>query len=411
MPPHRSILLDSQRQPVGCCVVIVALCATVVGCSSGGGGSAGPVVTLPPPDPLTTLSSTVAAALSPGNASGQDEDPAILRAADGKLYAAWYSNRNPRQSDGAQDKEIFLARSVDGRNWSDPPIQLTQSLAEAGTPSLAQDARGTFHLAWTRTMFTPQGCVAANNCTGSMSLVLYKSSADGVTWNLAEETIVAVGPGDWLPSIVYDNQANRLLIFFASVTRDASGNPSLAQLINRLYVVINSGAGWSRPQRLNGVNLGNTQNNFPHVVQRADGQFLMAWTRYESGVVDPTASTKELSSDTLWASSPDGLNWNVPTVLSDNDTLAALDVLPSLYFDPGKSEWTAAWLNAPNAATVGKTVEMRIGGSYPTDLRNRPELAGYSGRVLSTATPGIFWGVWVAGVEPTQKIQYRFFTR
>lgn len=390
--------------------VAVGAVALVSGCF--GHGHSGRSTPSPAANPLTVLAPTQPAILSPANATGQDEDPTILRAADGGLYLAWYSNRNGLQADGVEDKEIFVMRSVDGRNWSDPPVQATEHARYSFFPSLAQDTRNRLHLAWWRVIPTPEGCVPGVDCDGgTLNRVMYKSSADGLTWDRSAETTVADGPGDWLPSIVHDRVSDRLLIFFASVARDANGNTSLAELVNRLYVVVNDGTGWSAPRRLQGVNPGSTHNTFPHVVQRADGMFLMTWTRYEAGPIDPSQSLSERSTDTLWATSTDGVNWTLPTVVSDNDTLANIDVLPTLYQESTGNNWIVTWLTASDPTAGASSVEMRVGGSYPTDLGMRPELTGYSGHVVATATPGIYLGVWVSGAQNRQKIWYRYFSR
>src|SRR4051794_29006126 len=82
--------------------------------------------------------------LSAGNENGQDEDPSLLRAADGRLRVAWYSDRN-----GSGDKELFIASSSGGQAWSEP-LQLTRSDGDSFYPSLIQDTAGTFHLAFWR---------------------------------------------------------------------------------------------------------------------------------------------------------------------------------------------------------------------------------------------------------------------
>ncbi|MEZ5498120.1 MAG: sialidase family protein [Steroidobacteraceae bacterium] len=348
--------------------------------------------------------------LSPGNAAGQDEDPVTLRARDESLFVAWYSNRNGTQPDGYDDKEIFLMHSTDGRSWTNPPIQLTRTPRYSFYPSLAQDASGQFHLAGMRTIFQPDGCVPTNSCTGAQYSIFTKSSADGVTWNADAENTVAAGPADQMPWIVADRQADRLLIFFCSPTRDANGNVQFVDFTQNLYVTVDSGTGWSTPQRLVGPNAPGTGNVFPYVVQRSDGQFLMTWVRYEAAIPDAVDTLREISTDVLWATSADGVVWSSPATVSDADTLAEIDILPSLYLHTVRNNWNIIWRTGSNPADPGRSVEMPVGGSYPTDLLTRPELAGYSARILATPTTGIFWGVWVAGDEPRQKIHHRFFT-
>ena len=364
----------------------------------------------PPGDPLQHLAPTGELALSPGNEGGQDEDPSILRAADGKLYVAWYSNRNGLQPGGLEDKEIFLSRSSDGKAWTDPPVQVTRSASWAFAPSLAQDDAGAFHLAWWQWTLTPAGCSPETACTGVAYRILYKSSPDGLAWNLDEETVVADGPADWLPSLVFDRVGRRLLLYFASPVRDASGavDPAPAPPFTiRLYVTAKGPAGWSQPRRLAGIDGGH--DTYPFVSQRADGTFLMTWTRYDAAStdVDPvSAVTRQPSTETMYSTSSDGFTWSAPIALSSDP--GAVDVFPSLYADQSGG-WHALWLtNAadPNGATVGVTL-----GPAPTAPVSLPEIAGYTGRVVATATPDVYWGVWVSGSQPTQKVRHAFFAR
>jgi hypothetical protein len=347
-------------------------------------------------DPLRRLEPTGELTLSPGNLGGQDEDPSPLIAGDGSLYVAWYSNRN-----GPDVREIFLARSSDGRVWTDPPIQVTRSPQFSFYPSMVQDAAGAFHLAWWRVIPISGG--------GTTNRVLYKSSPDGVSWDLDREITVADGPGDWLPSLVHDRVGNRLLVYFVSPVRDAAGQVDLGERVSRIYVAIDAGAGFGPPQRLVGVNPDDSHNTYPHVVQRQDGRFLMTWTRYDASAPNDVLQVlAEPSTQTLFSTSTDGLAWSPPAVMSDP---AAVDVLPHLYPEQDGPTWRVVWQTASASAPTGATVEMVADGVYPDDLVPRPEIVGYSSFVLPTATPDIYWGVWVNGAAGRQKIRYEFFRR
>ncbi len=379
------------------------ICAALLGALACKGGS----------DPARAFGPTGPVTLSPGNLAGQDEDPSIVRALDGSLYVAWYSNRNPLQPDGLQDKEIFLMRSADGATWTDPPIQLTRSPVFAFYPSLAQDASGVFHLAWWRLIPLPPGCdpdAVATTCTGTQNRIVYKSSPDGVTWDLDQEQEIATGPGDWLPSLVADRIGGRLLVYFAAVARDQSGNVNLGETTLRIFVVIHDGNGWSAaPTPLTGVNVDTSHNTYPHVVQKSDGSFLMTWTRYDAarpnGVLQVTS---EPSTATMFSTSADGISWTPPVVMSD--PVSFIDVFPYLYGDQAGAQWYVSWLTTAFSASGG-VVELPVGGTYPGEVTARPELGGYTARIVATSTPGIYWGVWVEGAPSTQKIRHRFFAR
>jgi hypothetical protein len=334
--------------------------------------------------------------LSSGNEDGQDEDPSLLRAADGQLAVAWYSNRN------SGDKELFFSRSTDGQAWSDP-VQLTRSEGDAFYPSLAQDQAGTFHVAW--------WSVIHISALGTNNKIFAKSSPDGATWDLDQETIVAGGPGDFVPCMVHDRVASRLLVFFASSTRGADGRVDLDERTLRLYVSENAGSGWGLPKRLNGANDDATHNTFPFVVQRADGTFLMVWTRYSaSASSDVLTVISDPSTETMMSTSPNGVDWDAPALVSEGAG-TAVDALPSLYPDFTRASWTALWVTAAKGSSSGATVEASLAGPLPAAATTRPELTGYSSRVEPLDDAGRYIGVWVAGASGRQKIRFDVFTK
>ena len=379
--------------------------------ASCGCDAAAPIVdaAAPDADPLTALQPGDPFTLSTGNPSGQDEDPAVLRAADGSLYAAWYSNRNGSQPDGREDKEIFLSRTTDGAMWTDPPVQVTRDDEWSFYPALAQGGDGAVHAVWWRVRLIPQGCTPAVDCTGTDNRIVHKRSPDGVTWQLDAETEIASGPGDWLPSVVYDSVADRMLVYFAAVVRDAAGNTDFGETITRIYVVIDDGNGWSAPARLVGVNPDTSHNTYPHVAQRADGTFVMTWTRYDSSAPSNVLQViMEASTETMYSTSVDGISWTTPITLSGGSAEGAVDVFPWLHSDHAGAQWYVTWLSA---TTSGVTVEMPVDGTYPDDRVERPELAGYTARVVATATPGVFFAAWVEGNDPVQSVIGRLFTK
>lgn len=400
---RRDLSIFFSRLNFGHCYVLAALLG--VAACGGGGGSNGPA-----PDPLRSLAPTGPMTLSPGNLAGQDEDPSLLVARDGSLLVAWYSNRNGLQPDGVDDKEIFVMRSADGASFTDPPIQATRHSTFAFYPSLAQDPSGAFHLAWWRLIPLPAGCNPGvpGACTGTANRILYKSSPDGVAWDLDQEEEIASGPGDWLPSLVADGAAGRLLVYFAAVARDANGNVNLAERLLRLHVVIRDAGVWSAPIPLAGVNEDTTHNTYPHVARRSDGSFLMTWTRYDAAAPNDVLQViQEPSTDTMLSTSADGVAWSPPVRMSDG--ASAIDVFPSLVGDASRSQWSVTWITtAFGAPTV---VELAEGASYPGDVVARPEIAGHSARIVPTATPGIHWAAWVEGGSVTPKVRHRFLAR
>lgn len=344
-------------------------------------------------DPLTHLEPGGPFRLS-GDEEGQDEDPAILVTHDGVLVCAWYSNRN-----GLYDKELFLVRSTDGVTWTDPPAQVTRGDGWAFAPSLAEDANGGLHLVWWELTPLPEGCTPGADCEGAANRLLHAWSPDALTWDLDAADEVTTGPGDWLPSVVFDRVRDRLLVYFSAVVRDEAGQVDLGEARARLYRVerpVDSDS-WSAPVRLSGVETETTHEQYPSVVQAEDGTFRLAWTRYDASERSDAAAVVEIAStDTMLATSDDGLAWSDVRVAG---AAGGVDVLPYLFDD--RVLWHTATAN----------VVMPFDGAWPDDAIERPELDGYSARVARTATPDIDWAVWVAGADPTQKLDHAFLVR
>jgi hypothetical protein len=351
-------------------------------------------------DPLLHLQPTEPMALSPGNAGGQDEDPAILMARDGSLFAAWYSNRAGLHADGRQRKELFVTRSVDGATWTSP-FQVTDEHEWSFYPSLAQGADGAFHLAWMRWRLLPDDCVPSGPncpgdptcCTGTDRRIRYLRSSDGLAWDPADAVELTPGPADEVPSLVAALDG-RLLVYYASGYR--TGDPT-----KQIWVVVGNGGTWSAPVPASGVSTGLHHDTFPNVVERSPGSFLMTWTRYDLADGDNLFSP---STRTMLSTSTDGIAWTAPVSLNEATYLTTIDVFPHLYPDHARQNWFVAWV------TESGTVELRVGGTFPDDLAVL-EIPGYTPRVLPTATPGIYWAAWAEGVDPLQKVRHRFFAK
>ena len=86
------------------------------------------------------------------------------------------------------------------------------------------------------------------------------------------------------------------------------------------------------------------------------------------------------------------------------------DATPGGIFDHAQAALSVIWVTTDGAPT-GHVVEMPFEGTYPTGRSVRANLTGYTPRVLATATPGVFWGVWVQGIDPNQRVRGQFFTK
>ncbi len=351
-------------------------------------------------DPLTHLQPTTPLPLSPGNLDGQDEDPGILIARDGSLYAAWYSNRLGRHPSGRERKEIFVVRSTDGVTWTEP-AQATENTEWSFYPSLAQSADGVFHLVWMRWRLLPQGCVpdapgcpgGPQCCTGTERRIVYDGSPDGVTWVHGQARELSPGPADELASLVAAADG-RLLVYYVSGYR-------AGDTVRQIFRVAHDGTSWGAPILVNEVSSTLHHDTFPHVAERAAGGFLMTWTRYDLADGD---NLFNYSTRTMISTSTDGLVWTPPVVLNGSSYATTIDVFPHLYPDHARQNWFVAWV------TEAGVVDLPVAGTFPDDLAAL-DIPGYTPRIFPTATPGIYWAAWAEGTEPRQKVRYRFFAK
>jgi hypothetical protein len=355
-------------------------------------------------DALGALVPTEAFVVSTGNEAGQDEDPSVLVARDGALYVAFYSNRNGTDADGDIDREIFLARSPAGGADFEAPIQVTDQDGYAFYSSLAQTGDDALHLLWWQMTLVPEGCELS--LCGTENRILHNTSADGLTWD-PTATVVTEGPGDWLPSAVYDRERDRLLVYFAAVMRGADGEADASEALLRLYVSSYDALGWSRPTRLVGVHGEGMHDSYPFVKQRSDGSFVLVWTRYSGeSPSDVLQVISEPTTQVLSAVSNDGVSFSDVTFLSDETP--SIDVFPAL-FEDHSGGWFVNYITA--AGDSVRTVEVPFAGPYPDALVDRPEITGYTSRVAKTRTEGLFFAAWVEGAAPNQKVWGRLFER
>jgi len=104
------------------------------------------IVVLWPDQKLTASTSQGEAQLSApvriSNYTGDDEDPSVMLARDGRFYVAWSSKRRS----GAN---IYIKSSEDGRTWSSEE-RVTSGPGEDYYSSLTQTRDAVFHIAWFR---------------------------------------------------------------------------------------------------------------------------------------------------------------------------------------------------------------------------------------------------------------------
>jgi len=347
--------------------------------SSGGGCDDNASDPGPPPAryaPTDTL------LLSTGSPT-KDEDPAVLRAADGSMFVAWFSDR-------ADAGDIYVARTSSGTNWS-APTRITLDPGGDFYPSLIQDAAGTFHLTWFRWYALERGHI------------LHSTSSDGLTWNVADEESVTtdLDVDDWLPTPAFASDGT-LFVYFVSEIRDA-GNPT-----SDLYATSKgpSATNWSDPVSLTAINSTTEHDQLPFVARTGSG-LTMVWVRHDTSEPKPWLNPK---SQLYLSTSPDGLSWSAPLQVT-NEAGNVVHLFPSIV-TANTGGQSLLWLSTRDGSARVYEILVANAGQYPatvTEVIALPD--GYSHRVAATPTAGVFLGAWVQGPEGAQDIHYRFFER
>ena len=304
--------------------------------------------------------------LSPYNRNRTDEDPTLIRSHDGRYVLCWFSNRNGNDN-------LYIRNSADGLSWN-PPIQVTATKNRDFYPSLFQDAQGRFHLAWFRVSKSPP----------FLRHIWYTHSDDGIHWDPRSEVQVTQGFGsDWAPSIWRDSHG-KLLIYFASKrSGDASREIYVTQSMDGIH--------WSNPLKPAGINDPKEFDDYPYVVQQQDGQFLMAWTRYPKSLMAFNGKM-----DILLSTSADGLNWQSPVPVTNDDAQGITDVLPFLYAQHS-GDWAVGWVSTrtnPHGDVLSVPVSQIAAVDSHASLLIHGH-GGYSPRAVATDTPGVYLIVWI----------------
>ncbi len=313
----------------------------------------------------------------------KDEDPSVLRARDGSMYIAWFSDR-----DGAGD--IYVAHDDRGDVFT-PATRVTLDPGGDFYPTLVQDAAGVFHLTWFRWYAYFRGHI------------LHSTSPDGLTWNVADEESVTTDPDvdDWLPTPAFADDGT-MFIYFVSDVRDAA-NPT-----SQIYATKKGplDAAWSAPDTLAGVNSATEHDQLPFVARTGSG-FTMAWVRHDTSEPIPYLNPK---SQLFVATSPDGLAWSTPLQVT-NDAGSVVHLFPQIVAT-GSGNTSILWLSTRSGAPRVYELSLSEVDQYPARVRDVTALPdGYSHRVAATSTSGIFLGAWVQGPEGIQDVYYRFFQR
>jgi hypothetical protein len=310
----------------------------------------------------------------------KDEDPSVLRAQDGRLLVAWFSDRGG-------NADLYLSGTTNGADWS-PPTRLTTDPGGDFYPNLFQDSQGTFHLVWFRWTALYVGHIWHN------------TSPDGLAWDEAgaEPVTTDADVDDWVPTITQAANGT-LLVFFVSAARDAS-NPT-----NEIYVAAKrpGQASWDAAVPLTALNSATEHDQLPFAARTGD-EITLVWVRSPPAYPTPWTGA---DSDLCLATSPDGSTWSAPVRLT-NDAGDVVHVFPSIYATHD-GDFSLLWLSTRLGSPFVFEVPLSLAASYPQGIVANPLLpAGYSHRVVATSRPGVYLGAWVQGPEGAQDIWVRF---
>ncbi|MCB9669364.1 MAG: exo-alpha-sialidase [Alphaproteobacteria bacterium] len=239
--------------------------------------------------------------VAPHPSSGADEDPALVRLADGTYRLVWYSDRGG-------DNDLWWSSSEDGLVWS-PAEVLVDTPDNDHYPALLEGTDGTLHLAWQRIVGT------------SFPNVFYQRSTDGgATWSA--EVAITSDPAslDWAPSL-YELPTGLHLLFGT----DRFGQRDLA--VTRST---DAGISWGVPTRITDDP---RADDFGQVAV-IGGQAWLVWNRWT-----PTGFPvfPENTPAVLYASSADGVTFGPATELIAGPST---NVFPTVF---GLDEPHVAW--------------------------------------------------------------------
>ena len=307
-----------------------------------------------------------------------DEDPFLLRARDGSIYVAWFSE--------TVGNDILISRTTDGVTWT-PPAHISSGPAVDYAPSLYQDAAGIIHATWFR---MAPGRIVYNRTA---------AADDGLVWGAGGEVDVTTGVGtdDWVPSIAPAPGGGLAIAF----TRNTCPPPDTCWGIASATSA--DGATWSGVTPVVPA-AGGFEHHLPQLAN-IDGELQLAWVPYDADAAVPWESGSS-GAHVRMLHSATGATWDDPRTVAARDE-AAVALFPTLYADHA-GRWFVAWLGA--AATGSGVVELpldAIGSGTPAPL----PIPGYSPRVVATPTPGVFVAAWVEGPPNDRDIHVRVFAK
>jgi hypothetical protein len=310
-----------------------------------------------PPSPVNLSAST-----------GKDEDPDLVRLADGSILLAWFSERTG-------NGDIYYRHSADGRSW-DAPVQVSSGTSIDVYPGIAEAPAHTLHAVWHRFDADPN----------TSSRIIYNRSTDG-TWSAANEQTIAPGI-DWSPSIA-PTASGDLVVAFA---HDPC-SPSLPVCFEiEIVRSVDGGTTWSTPVAPP-IGASGFSDAIPYLALTGD-HLTLVWNRYVAST-SAELPYQTATSEVMLSTSSDGVTWSTPVAVTANSDY---DLFPALYADQAGA-WWLTWLTAPAGTQVTTAVAQPVataGTGAPTATL---PVTGFSPRAVATTVPGRYVAAWVEGTS------------
>ena len=240
------------------------------------------------------------------NTKGKNEDPSLLRGTDGKIYLAWFSDRNG-------NADIYWMHSTDGGTWSEPKAIIQGGGAGNFYPSLAQTKDSVFHLAWFR----------IDHKSHKFS-VWYANSKDGKNWGEPQAITPRNEGYNWVPTIIAAKDGSLWIAWSSGKT----GNKDVFVAQSK-----DGGASWGEPVQ---VTHHPFHDDLPNIEQKPDGTFIVVWPNHRPDRADYLSKSAEI----YYATYQDGQKWSDPVAITKNDHT---DTIPEVYANLDQSEYFVAW--------------------------------------------------------------------
>jgi hypothetical protein len=327
-----------------------------------------------PKEPVLQGSGTPPAIFSI-NSPTKDEDPSVLRAANGTMFVAWFSDRGG-------NADIYVSSSTDRVAWTTPTKLGSPQWADY-YPNLIQDHTGRLHLVWFQWV------------SSFVGQIRHSSSLDGVTWAPEDFVTTEFLIDDWVPTVA-EAPDGTLIVVLVAAKRDATvGN-------NQLYRVTKSPtqSSWSAPVAMS-VNSATEHDHLPFIARTGTNELTLVWVRF-AGVPDFIANAR---SDLMMSKSADGLTWSTPVRVTSDQR--GQNLFPQLY-QRHDGTWSLLWLSTRTGTPTMYEIPAASAATFPIGLTVNSLLPpGYSHRMAMTPVAGEYLAAWVQGPKNVEDVYFR----